>query len=188
VNKENCFLAGRIVRTAGVKGELSIELDVDDPSRYRGLDSFFAEVNGSLVPFFVQRSSLREKQLTVAVEGITDPVQAKTFVGCSVWMLLTRLPQLDETRFYFHEIGGFRVIDEQFGETGIAKEVMDRSMQPVLVVVKERTEILIPLAKGVVKKVDREKRELLIRAPEGLIDIYLGPGGESEREQDEPFD
>jgi 16S rRNA processing protein RimM len=34
-------------------------------------------------------------------------------------------------------------------------------------------EILIPLVDEVILKVDRKKKELHIRAPEGLIDIYL---------------
>jgi len=34
-------------------------------------------------------------------------------------------------------------------------------------------EILIPLIDEVIVKVDRKKKEMHIRAPEGLIDIYL---------------
>jgi 16S rRNA processing protein RimM len=34
-------------------------------------------------------------------------------------------------------------------------------------------EVLVPLIKNLVTKVDRENKELHIQAPEGLIEIYL---------------
>jgi 16S rRNA processing protein RimM len=35
------------------------------------------------------------------------------------------------------------------------------------------TEILVPIFDGLIQKVLRKKKELYIKAPEGLIDLYL---------------
>jgi 16S rRNA processing protein RimM len=37
----------------------------------------------------------------------------------------------------------------------------------------DKKEILIPIFEGLIRKVDREKKELHIEAPEGLIDLYI---------------
>ena len=92
------------------------------------------------------------------------------------------LPDLGDKRFYFHEIKGFEVFDEQFGLVGIASDVFDRPMQPVLRVMRDKTEILLPLPQGAVQKVDRAKKQLHLRVPEGLIELYLQPNRSDEEE------
>jgi 16S rRNA processing protein RimM len=44
---------------------------------------------------------------------------------------------------------------------------------PLLQVNFNGTEILIPIFEGLIEKVVRKKKELYIKAPEGLIDLYL---------------
>jgi 16S rRNA processing protein RimM len=44
---------------------------------------------------------------------------------------------------------------------------------PLLQLDYNGTEILIPIFEGLIEKVDRKKKELFIKAPEGLIDLYV---------------
>lgn len=180
MNKSECYSAGFVRRTSGLKGEVVLQLDVDDPARYRSLDAVFLEINGTLTPFFVKQARLLNNMLTVAFEDITTPAAAEALVGCEAFLPLAALPQLGDSAFYFHEIPGFTVIDEVKGNIGLAGEVIDRLQQPVLTVGSGRNEILIPLGPGVVRKVDRVARELHIQAPDGLIDIYLGATNEED--------
>ena len=39
---------------------------------------------------------------------------------------------------------------------------------------KDGVEVLLPIFDGLVQKVQRKKKELYVKAPEGLIDLYLG--------------
>jgi 16S rRNA processing protein RimM len=128
----------------------------------------------------VQNARLQREQLTLALEGIDAPDQAKLLVGCSVYLPLAALPDLGDKRFYFHEIKGFEVIDERFGVVGVAEEVLDRLMQPVLRVLNGRNEVLLPLPEGAVKKVDRAAKKLYLTSPEGLIELYLPQTEEPE--------
>ncbi len=180
MKKSECYQAGFVRRTSGLKGEVVIQLDVDEPARYRSLDAVFLDINGTLTPFFVKQARLLNNMLTVAFEDVTTPAASEALVGCEAFLPLAALPQLDDSAFYFHEIPGFAVIDEVKGNIGTAGEVVDRLQQPVLVVGSGRNEILIPVAPGVIKKVDRAARELHIAAPEGLIDIYLGNAADED--------
>jgi 16S rRNA processing protein RimM len=69
---------------------------------------------------------------------------------------------------------GFKVIDEEHGDIGIMQQVIDLKVNPLLQIDKDGKEVLVPLIEGVVKKVDRKKKELHILAPGGLIELYLG--------------
>lgn len=175
MEKKDCYLIGYVQRTTGLKGEVVIMLDVDNPDRYRSVDAVFLDINGTLTPFFVRSARLNHNQLALAFDGTDDQPQAKLLVGSTVWLPLGALPQLDDKHFYFHEIPGYEVIDEKYGIVGTAREMLDRSQQGLLSVMNGITEVLIPLPEGAIIKVDRANRKLYLRTPEGLIDLYLKP-------------
>ena len=59
--------------------------------------------------------------------------------------------------------------------TGILVEnVIDMAANPLLQLDKNGVEVLLPIFDGLVQKVQRKKKELYVKAPEGLIDLYLG--------------
>ena len=87
---------------------------------------------------------------------------------------LDLLPKLEGNKFYFHEVVGFRVIDEEKGDIGTLQQVIDYPAQPLFQIMKNGVEILVPVIDQVIRRVDREQKTLYIAAPNGLIDLYLG--------------
>ena len=100
--------------------------------------------------------------------------QSTAQLGNEIYSPLTLLPKLEGNKFYFHEVVGFSVIDEQKGDIGTLASVIDHPAQPLFQVMKNGIEILIPVIDPVIKRVDREQKTLFIEAPNGLIDLYLG--------------
>jgi 16S rRNA processing protein RimM len=174
MKKENCFNLGKITRLFGTKGELTLLLDVDDPNDYAKLDFFYVDIDGDLVPFFVEKLTFRNNN-TVIVKLIDhdDPQEAEKLINHLVYLSLDKLPQLKDDQFYFHEIIGYRVIDDTIGDIGFVKDVLELPMQELIQIDKDGKEILIPVADELIEKVDRENKILYISAPEGLIEIYL---------------
>ena len=83
------------------------------------------------------------------------------------------LPELEGDQFYFHEITGFTVIDQNYGEVGIIKSINDNTAQALFEIMQGDKEILIPVNDDFIKKVDKENKQILLETPPGLIDIYL---------------
>ncbi len=173
LRKEDHFILGYVKRTVGTQGELVLQLDADNPQRYAKLDAVLLEVNGALTPFFITKTHLREDQLTVKIEGLDELFAAKEYIGSTCWLPLSVLPQLDDQHFYFHEVRGFELIDAHYGPVGIISEVMDRLMQPVVIAKNGYKEVLVPLADGVLQRVDRAEKKMYVNTPEGLIGLYL---------------
>ena len=105
---------------------------------------------------------------------MNDENAAKDILRKDIYLPSQILPELEGVNFYDHEIVGFTVMDDKHGDIGIVDQVIDLKANPLLQVLKGEKEILIPLLKGLVTKVDRNKKELRISAPEGLVDLYLG--------------
>ena len=170
---DDCFYLGRITKPWGVKGQVVMFLDVDTPEDYLGLDSAFVEVKGQLVPYFFHIDQLNGNKAVATFEELT-PEQANALVGHELYLPLSLLPKLDGNRFYFHEVKGFHVIDSQYGDIGILEQVIEYPAQPLFQIMKNGTEVLVPVIDEVIDKVDRTNKTLHITAPNGLIELYLG--------------
>lgn len=173
-SKDNCFFLGKIVKTNGLKGDLSVFLDVDDLNDYADLDSVFVERKRSLVPYFIESIQIRNNGAVVHFEDVDTLEDAQDLVGSCLYLPLDVLPPLDGNRFYYHEVIGFEVEDINEGALGVLREINDNSAQAILCIDHPSgKEVMIPLVDQFLVEVDREGRKLKVAAPEGLVDFYL---------------
>jgi 16S rRNA processing protein RimM len=174
MKKTDCFQLGYIAKLHGFKGEVSLFLDVTDPTKYENLDAVYIDVNNQLVPFFVKSIKLKNKGFAaIKLEGVETEEKARTLLRKSVFLPKELLEDLDDLHFYDHEVIDFTVVDKNHGAIGKIQDVIDLAANPLLQIVEGKREILIPLLPGLVQKVDRKAEILHIEAPEGLIGLYL---------------
>lgn len=174
MTKEECFYLGRIVSKFSFKGEVLIKLDTDEPETYLEMESVFVEYDNNLVPFFIEKSSLQKSNLLrVKFEEVDNEEDADDLMKCDLYLPLTLLPELKDDQFYFHEVIGFTVEDENFGNVGTLTGINDTTSQALFEIDKEGKQILIPMNDEFLQKVDKKKRTIFVKTPEGLIDLYL---------------
>ena len=174
MRKKDCFYLGKVAKKYSFKGEVLVYLDTDEPELYTELESMFVEINGHLVPFFIERSSIhREKFLRTQFEDMDSEEIADTIVGKDVYLPLTMLPTLEGNKFYYHEIVGFDAIDQRLGNFGTILRISDNGVQALFEVQKDDAVILIPLIDEFIIEVNRKNKSILFNTPEGLIDLYI---------------
>ena len=175
MNKADCYHLGYIAKLHGFKGEVSFFLDVTNPLEYENLDKIFVDINGFLTPFFIKSLTLRPKsQATLKIDGINSDKEAQQILKRSVYLPLVDLPQLSGKNFYDHEVVGFDLIDLTFGKVGVIQQIIDLPVNPLIQVDASGKEVLIPFVKDLIQEVKRNEKQLIVKAPEGLIAIYLG--------------
>lgn len=172
MTKEECYQLGKITKPFGFKGQVIMFLDVDCPEDYAELDSAFVEVKENLVPYFFKLENINGNKAVATFEDLT-PEEAQALVGHELYLPLDLLPKLTGNQFYFHEVIGFNVIDDEHGDIGTIKSIIEYPAQPLFQIMKDEAEILIPMIDPVIKEVDRENKRIFISAPTGLIDLYL---------------
>jgi len=174
MQKEECFYLGKIVKKYSFKGELLVKLDTDDPEIYTQMESVFVEKGKNLIPFFIERSSLHKSTLLrVKFEDVNNDEDADPLLKCDLYLPLAFLPELDDDKFYYHEIIGYTVEDLNFGKVGIITGVNDSTTQVLFEIDRDGKEILIPLIDDFIKNVDKENKVMQLEVPKGLIEIYL---------------
>lgn len=176
MDKAACFSLGHIAKLHGYKGEVSLFFDTDHPDEYANLDAFFIELNGILTPFFIESLTFKNNGFAkVKLEGIDSEVEAKQLLKQTVYLPLEILPALTGTHFYDHEVIHFKVIDKNYGEIGEIKSIIDNASNPLIQIWNstKQKEVLLPLHQEFILEVNREKKQIIVEALPGLIEMYL---------------
>ncbi|CEN35030.1 ribosome maturation factor RimM [Capnocytophaga cynodegmi] len=172
---KDCFYVGTIVSKFSFKGEVLVKLDSDDPELYENLESVFIALGNNLVPFFVEKCSLHKSDLLrIKFEDVENESDADALLKHKLYLPLSFLPKLSGNKFYYHEVIGFTMEDIEYGYVGTITGVNDSTSQALFEVKNNDKEILIPMNDEFLEKVDRENRKIIVKTPEGLIDLYLG--------------
>ena len=170
---EDYYFLGKIIKPHGFDGKVNTYLDTDAPGEYQNLGLVFLNINNSPVPFFVDFIVIKNNKATIKFRDVDDLKNAEILTQKEMYLPLSTLPPLAGKKFYFHEVIGFNVIDDSFGEIGPIRQILEYPNQAVMLVLHGEKEVLMPISEDVIKTIDRIKKEISVTAPEGLIDIYL---------------
>lgn len=172
ISKDKCYYLGYLSKTQGYKGGLIAFFDVDDTREYRKLDHILVDLQGALTPFFIETINLKDKNFVhLKIDGINDEETATELAGNDLYLPLEDLPELPDDEYYLHDLAGMTVIDANAGEVGVVEQVLDYSNNPLLQVMQNENEILIPLIDAFVIKVDKKAKTIHTDVPEDLLDI-----------------
>ena len=173
MTKNDCIFFGKIKKTHGLKGEVTIKLDVANPEDFKDLRYLLIEDRGNLIPYFIENQKINGDKMIVRLQDVKNVEQAVAFMGKAVFLPNEFMPELEDDDFYYKEIVGFKMVDAQKGEIGEISDVLEYPTQAVIQVMKDEKEILIPIHDDIIQKVDKKAKILTVKAPEGLIDMYL---------------
>jgi len=181
MNQDACFLLGHIVKTHGTKGQVVAFFDVDYPEDYDDLESVFLEQQGRLVPFFIDSMEPQPKgRYIIRFEDIKTMEQAETLRSTALYLPLDELPELEDDQFYFHDVIGYTVVDENHGRLGTVKEFYDLPQQQLMSMNYLDQEMLIPVMGEILLRANHEAKELHVKLPEGLLEVYTQPANPDE--------
>ncbi|MDU0371942.1 ribosome maturation factor RimM [Hymenobacter endophyticus] len=184
---DDCYELGSIVKPHGLKGFVVAALDVDDLEAYRKLKTVLLEMptaSGKLTEYAVEKLQPQgTERALLKLKGIERIEEAEPLRNAKLWRPLAELPALKEDQFYFHDVVGFMVVDQQLGELGSVETFYELPQQDVLSMRYQGQEVLIPVADELILSADQEAKKLYVNLPEGLLEVYLTP---ASRERDEP--
>ncbi len=167
---EGEVLIGKVVGVHGLKGELKVKSEsdvferqmatVDKVTLYRGTKREEFSVEG-LKPY--------KDIYLLKLKGIEDRTGAEERVGGELWIKEEEQVPLEEGEFYYEELLGLEVYDENGRKVGRVKGVFEQPASHILEVEKEDGKvILVPFIEQFVKEVDLEGKRLVVSLIEGM--------------------
>jgi len=120
----------------------------------------------------VQDCELRDAEcdgrgLRIALVGIDDRNAAELLRGCEITVPRAELPPAGPREYYQDDLVGFAVRNAEGTALGTVKYFVDGPAQPLMVVAGDK-EHWIPAAPPHLRRVDLERRELVVEWPEEL--------------------
>lgn len=174
-NFPDYFYLGKITKKHGFGGRVHIFLDTDEPWEYENLDMVMLNISGNLVPFFISTININGNKALVDFADIDTGEKADQIMDKEMYLPISMLPKLTGNKFYYHEAKGMIIVDQNKGEIGTVKTVLEYPNQAVFQVFHNEKEVLIPISKEIISDFNRKEQKIYIVAPDGLLDIYLNP-------------
>lgn len=181
---EEVFELGYLSKTHGYEGALVLQIISDNPRHYQKTESVYLNIHGKLIPFFISSFRFVGKDLVVLrFEDVADEKAAAAIVGRKVYLTVDKLPPLRKGQFYFHDLIGAKVHDTHLGELGTVTALYEPRDQVLVAMQYLNQEVLFPLHDHFLIGFDRENNQLKVRLPEGLLDVYIQPESEEDRQE-----
>ena len=167
---------GHIFRAHGVRGEVKVWPETDDPERFRALATLYLGTEPALArPIAVEsvrfQQTRRGTVVVLKLEGVETREAADALKSSSVFAGSEDLPSLAEGEFFFDDLIGLTVKDEAGAVLGRVKDVLDMPAHEVLLVAREGgAEAMVPAVAPFLVDVDVKAGHVVIRPIEGLLD------------------
>ena len=172
IKKEEVYKIGRIGKPHGVHGELQLQFS-DDVFDAVDADYLVLEIDGILVPFFMEEYRFRSDEIALMKFcDIDTEAQARELTGCDVFFPRKLAAERTED-VSWAQIVGYSLIDEQTKRTiGKITAVDETTVNRLFeVVTSDGNDVLIPASNDLIVKADTIGQTITMRIPAGLLDL-----------------
>ena len=173
------LVVGHVSKPHGTKGELFVwpltdhveEVFAEGRSLLVGdqqgnLDAEYAE------PLVIESTRPFKRGVLLKIEGRDDRNAVDEFAQRYVLAPVEELKPPEQDEVYYHQLLEMKVVTSEGEPVGRVREVYETYPAQMLEVRTEAGKIhLIPFAERIVKKVDVEHGEIVIKPPPGLLDL-----------------
>jgi 16S rRNA processing protein RimM len=162
---------GLIATVHGIRGELAVVPETDDPDRLAAGGAVLLETpRGEVSERRILGSRAHQGRLLLLLEGVPDRTAAEALRGGRLCVREEDLAPLPDGHVWRHELPGMAVGTEEGEALGEVRELLDTGGgNQVLVVRGPRGEVLLPFAEVVVRAADRDARRITVRLLDGLL-------------------
>jgi 16S rRNA processing protein RimM len=170
VKPEDLLEVGVVVGIHGLRGDVKIRpLPTGDLALPGAREIYLKDSRDFLVAYKTVRSSQHKQNVLLRLAGMENLAAAESLVGASIWMAKADLPELDDEQYYWSDLEGLKVVDQQLGALGRVVGMFATAAHDILEVDSPAGEILIPAIEPFLVRVDRDAEQLHVNLPEGLV-------------------
>ncbi len=160
------IIIGKISKPFGYKGEVKFISEISEFRKFRTLRVQLPKLGYKKleVEYFKPAGG---HTLIIKFVGIDSEELAGQLRGLDVYVDVDELPPLEEEEFYFFELIDFDVYDERGSLIGKLDYIQSTPAHEIFVVkTEEGKELLIPVVKEFVRKIDKEGERIIVKVPD----------------------
>ncbi|MBA2711646.1 MAG: ribosome maturation factor RimM [Tatlockia sp.] len=155
-------VVGRFGRPHGIKGFITIHSFTEPQDNLLRYKDWHALLAKQWQPLKIQHIEVTNKSILAQVEGYTEREQVASLTNVEIAISRTQLPSLTQGEYYWDQLVGMQVINQQGQVFGKVKEIMPTGANDVLVVEGEKRHLIPYLPGQFVIEVDVGQRLILV--------------------------
>lgn len=168
IKREDVYKIGRLGKAHGVKGEVSFQFD-DDIFDTTDADYLILEIDGILVPFFMEEYRFRNDSLALVKFCDVDTQQrASELTGCDVYFPRT-LAEESEGQLSLSSLVGFDIVEASNSKVVGKIAAIDDTTHNILFELEDGR--LIPASDELITNIDTNRQQIIMQIPTGLLEI-----------------
>ena len=156
----------RVLAPHGIRGELKCALLTDVPRRFASTKRVL--LGPHYQPFRVLRARVQGNNVLLQLEGVESREAADRWRNALVEVPIEERVELPRGHYFWQDIVGLAAVTEDGERLGTVREILPTGANDVYVIDTAPGELLLPAIKEVVRRVDLERRELVVRLMEGM--------------------
>jgi 16S rRNA processing protein RimM len=169
------LVIGKIGGAHGVRGEVKIIPLTDDVRRFSSLKEcmILDEKERVKETKEVEKARVDDTRTLVKFKGIDDRDEVGKLTGFYIAVSREDAVKLPEGRYFIADLIGLKVVDDERGELGTIKDIINSGASDIIIVKRKgKNELLIPYLNAIVYEVDITGGTMKVKLPEGLYEIY----------------
>ena len=173
IKKEDVYQIGRMGKAHGLKGEINFQF-TDDVWDRADCDYIICEVEGILVPFFIEEYRFRSDSTAIMKFEDIDTLEAtQMLVNSPVFIEKKYQEELDDDEVSLHYFIGFQMLDGDNGNLiGTITAIDDQTDNWLFIVERpDGTEVMIPAHEEFIAEIKQEDKTMIMDLPIGLLDL-----------------
>jgi 16S rRNA processing protein RimM len=179
-----------VVKTQGRRGEVAAEILSDVPDRFAGGMKLLAlprGLNADRRELEVEDLWPHKGLLVLKFAGVDSISEAEALTGSELQVPRSQRSELQAGWNYVSDLVGSALLD-QGREIGRVEDVQFGAGEAPLLIVRDAAGRLveIPFAEAYLDRVDVERKQVLMKLPEGLLEVNAPLTPEEKREQAQP--
>ena len=168
IKREDVYKIGRLGKAHGVKGEVSFQFD-DEIFDTTDADYLILEIDGILVPFFMEEYRFRNDSLALVKFCDVDTQQrASELTGCDVYFPRTWAEE-SEGQLSLSSLVGFDIVETSNSKVVGKIAAIDDTTQNILFELEDGR--LIPASDELITNIDTNRQQIIMQIPTGLLEI-----------------
>ena len=169
---DDLFRIGQITGAHGIKGDVKVYPVTSDPERFFSMDTVLLAREGEEdhpKEVEITKASHFKNMILMHFKGVEDRNSAEPLAGVSLWVTRENALPLEEDEYYFKDLLGLSVVDEEGEDCGTVVDILETGSNDVLVVEDPSgKEILLPIIEECVLDIDLDQGRITIHWMEGL--------------------
>ncbi len=168
---EEFLQVGAIANTHGIAGEVKIYSMTDDIMRFKKLKEVYLDTGKERMLLHVVSCKFVKNQPVLKFREFTNINEIEPYKRCGLFVSRDQAVPLGKDEYYIADLIGLKVLKEDGGYLGELIDVLQTGANDVYVVkMEDGREVLLPVIRDCIKKVDLEQGEILVHLMKGLLD------------------